>query len=166
MPRLYSGTKSGRCAMIFRFGKVSKSSVFDERKTPLRWLLDAIMMLTFFDAVVIAIATCSYRDSNMMLSTCVHVVIKLTTRCQFEVRSSGVDEVQGKSVYLCRNGRLLSERLSSFSIIIEEEIPQKEDRTVRCVRTPASCRNGTRKFFGRQNGTNKKAPPKKCFFIS
>ncbi len=31
--------------------------------------LDAIMMLTFFDAVVIAIATCSHRDSNMMLST-------------------------------------------------------------------------------------------------
>ncbi len=57
------------------------------KKTPLRCFPDAIMMLTFFDAVVIAIATCSYRDSNMMLSSCVHVVIKLTTCCQFEEMS-------------------------------------------------------------------------------
>ncbi len=70
--------------MIFRAEKAPKNRVFDEKKTPLQWLLDAIMMLTFFDAVVIAIATCSYRDDNMMLSSCVHVVIKLTTCCQFE----------------------------------------------------------------------------------
>ncbi len=76
--------KIGCSAMIFRFGKALKSRVFDERKTPLRCLLDAIMMLTFFDAVVIAIATCSYRDSNMMLSSCVHVVINLATCCQVE----------------------------------------------------------------------------------
>ncbi len=57
--------------------KALKTAFFDERKTPLRCLLDAIMLLTFFDAVVIAIATCSYRDDNMMLSSCVHVVIKL-----------------------------------------------------------------------------------------
>ncbi len=63
------GEKSGRYAMLFRLEKASKNRVFDERKTPLRCLPDAIMMLTFFDAVVIAIATCSYRDSNMMLST-------------------------------------------------------------------------------------------------
>ncbi len=49
--------------------KASKNHFFDKRKTRLRHLLDAIMLLTFFDAVVIAIATCSYRDSNMMLST-------------------------------------------------------------------------------------------------
>ncbi len=49
--------------------KALKSRVFVREKTPLQWLLDAIMLLTFFDAVVIAIATCSYRDSNMMLST-------------------------------------------------------------------------------------------------
>ncbi len=55
--------------MIFRAEKAPKNRVFDEKKTPLQWLLDAIMMLTFFDAVVIAIATCSYRDDNMMLST-------------------------------------------------------------------------------------------------
>ncbi len=55
--------------MLLRFEKTSKNRFFDERKMPLRYLPDAIMMLTFFDAVVIAIATCSYRDSNMMLST-------------------------------------------------------------------------------------------------
>ncbi len=70
--------------MLFRAEKAPKSRVFDEKKMPLQCLLDAIMMLTFFDAVVIAIATCSYRDDNMMLSSCVHVVIKLTTCCQFE----------------------------------------------------------------------------------
>ncbi len=142
----------------------SDTPLFNTKRTTLRCLLDAILMLTFFDAVVIAIRTCCYRDSNMMLSTCVHVVIKLTTRCQFEVRSSGVDKLRGESVYLCRNGRMLSARFSSFSIIIEEEIPQKEDRTVRCVRTPASCRNGTRKFFGRQNGTNKKSTSEEVLF--
>ncbi len=51
------------------FANTSKSSFFDSGKTPLRWLLDAIIMLTFFDAVVIAIRTCCYRDDNMMLST-------------------------------------------------------------------------------------------------
>ncbi len=56
-------------AMFPQSGKASKMRFFDERKTPLQCLLDAIMLLTFFDAVVIAIATCSYRDSNMMLST-------------------------------------------------------------------------------------------------
>ncbi len=64
-----------------RSEKALKNRVFDERKTPLRCLPDAIMMLTFFDAVAIVIATCSYRDSNMMLSTCVHVVIKLAICC-------------------------------------------------------------------------------------
>ncbi|WP_373846508.1 hypothetical protein, partial [Bacteroides heparinolyticus] len=78
------GTKFGCCAMIFRSKKAAEIRFFDARKTPPRCPLDAIMMLTFFDAVVIAIATCSYRDSNMMLSTCVHVVIKLATCCQFE----------------------------------------------------------------------------------
>ncbi len=68
--------------MIFQVEKISKSRFFDEVKTALRCPLDAIMMLTFFDAVVIAIATCSYRDDNMMLSSCVHVVIKLATCCQ------------------------------------------------------------------------------------
>ncbi len=56
-------------AMFPQSGKASKMRFFDERKTPLQCLPDAIIMLTFFDAVVIAIATCSYRDSNMMLST-------------------------------------------------------------------------------------------------
>ncbi len=68
--------------MIFQVEKVSKNRFFDKEKTALRCLLDAIMLLTFFDAVVIAIATCSYRDDNMMLSSCVHVVIKLATCCQ------------------------------------------------------------------------------------
>ncbi len=54
-----------------------KSHLLDAKKTPLQCALDRIMMLTFFDAVVIAIATCSHRDSNMMLSSCVHVVINL-----------------------------------------------------------------------------------------
>ncbi len=76
--------KTGRSAMLFHSGKALKNRFSDKRKMPLQWLLDAIMMLTFFDAVVIAIATCSYRDSNMMLSSCVHVVIKLATCCQFE----------------------------------------------------------------------------------
>ncbi len=70
--------------MIFQVEKISKSRFFDEVKTALRQLLDAIIMLTFFDAVVIAIATCSYRDDNMMLSTCVHVVINLAICCQVE----------------------------------------------------------------------------------
>ncbi len=70
--------------MIFRYEKASENSFSDERNTPLQWLLDAIMMLTFFDAVVIAIATCSYRDSIMLLSSCVHVVINLATCCQVE----------------------------------------------------------------------------------
>ncbi len=78
------GTKFGCCAMIPRSEKVSKIRFFDARETPPQCPLDAIMMLTFFDAVVIAIATCSYRDSNMMLSTCVHVVIKLATCTQVE----------------------------------------------------------------------------------
>ncbi len=52
-----------------RSEKALKNRVFDERKTRLRCPPDAIMMLTFFDAVAIVIATCSYRDSNMMLST-------------------------------------------------------------------------------------------------
>ncbi len=77
-------TKIHRCAMIFQVEKISKSCFFDEVKTALRCPLDAIMMLTFFDAVVIAIATCSYRDDNMMLSTCVHVVINLAICCQVE----------------------------------------------------------------------------------
>ncbi len=77
-------TKRHRCAMIFQVEKISKSCFFDEVKTALRCPLDAIMMLTFFDAVVIAIATCSYRDDNMMLSTCVHVVINLAICCQVE----------------------------------------------------------------------------------
>ncbi len=50
--------------MLFRAEKAPKSRVFDEKKMPLQCLLDAIMMLTFFDAVAIAIATCSYRDDN------------------------------------------------------------------------------------------------------
>ncbi len=95
-------TKSSRCAMIFRYEKARKIASFDDRKTPLRCLLDGVMMLTFFDAVVIAIATCSHRDSNMMLSTCVHVVIKLATCCQFEVLSSGVNQLRGESAYLCK----------------------------------------------------------------
>ncbi len=64
-----SSTKIGRGIIFFQSEKALKNRVFDERKMPLRYLPDAIMMLTFFDAVVIAIATCSYRDSNMMLST-------------------------------------------------------------------------------------------------
>ncbi len=63
------GAKIGGFAMFFRFGRFSKSRVFDERKMPLRCLPDAIVLLTFFDAVVIAIRTCCYRDDNMMLST-------------------------------------------------------------------------------------------------
>ncbi len=102
MPYLCFRTKTGRCAMFSRFGKVAENRFFDERKTPLQRLLDAIMILTFFDAVVIAIATCSHRDSNMMLSTCVHVVIKLATCCQFEVLSSGVNKVRGEGAYLCK----------------------------------------------------------------
>ncbi len=77
-------TKRHRCAMIFQVEKISKSRFFNEVKTALRCPLDAIMMLTFFDAVVIAIATCSYRDDNMMLSSCVHVVINLAICCQVE----------------------------------------------------------------------------------
>ncbi len=66
---MYSYRKNSRHIGLFQSEKIPKSRVFDERKTPLRCLLDAIITLTFFDAVVIAIATCSYRDSNMMLST-------------------------------------------------------------------------------------------------
>ncbi len=84
MPCMCFGVEFGGCAMIFQSGKAPKTRVFGERKTRLRHLPDAIMMLTFFDAVVIAIATCSHRDSNMMLSTCVHVVINLATCCQVE----------------------------------------------------------------------------------
>ncbi len=80
-------TKNGCFSMRFLSGKTLKTSVFDERKTPLRYSPDGIMMLTFFDAVVIAIATCSYRDSNMMLSTCVHVANLITTCTQVEVLS-------------------------------------------------------------------------------
>ncbi len=76
--------KTDAFIVLFQSENTLKNHVFVKRKTPLRCLLDAIMMLTFFDAVVIAIATCSYRDSNMMLSTCVHVVIKLATCCQFD----------------------------------------------------------------------------------
>ncbi len=77
MSDVYFCATNTRYAMFFRFETASKSHVLKERKTPSQYLLDAIIALTFFDAVVIAIATCSYRDSNMMLSTCVHVVIKL-----------------------------------------------------------------------------------------
>ncbi len=62
-------TKNSPSYILFQSERTTKNRFFDERKTPLRRLLDTIMMLTFFDAVVIAIATCSYRDSNMMLST-------------------------------------------------------------------------------------------------
>ncbi len=84
MAGVFLGTKIGRYAMLFQVETVCKNGVLDKEKTALRCLLDAIMLLTFFDAVVIAIRTCCYRDDNMMLSTCVHVVIKLATCCQFE----------------------------------------------------------------------------------
>ncbi len=77
-------TKNSLFGTPFQSEKALKSCFLDERKTRLQCLLDAIMLLTFFDAVAIVIATCSYRDSNMMLSTCVHVVIKSATCCQFE----------------------------------------------------------------------------------
>ncbi len=70
-------TKNSRYASFFRPEKAARSRFFDAKKMPLQHPLDAIIMLTFFDAVVIAIATCSYRDDNMMLSTCVHVAINL-----------------------------------------------------------------------------------------
>ncbi len=70
-------TKNSRYASFFLPEKAAKSRFLDTKKMPLQHPLDAIMMLTFFDAVVIAIATCSYRDDNMMLSTCVHVAINL-----------------------------------------------------------------------------------------
>ncbi len=58
------------CRIVFlNSEKAPQTPVYDKKKTALQCLLDAIMLLTFFDAVVIAIATCSYRDSNMMLST-------------------------------------------------------------------------------------------------
>ncbi len=66
---MYSYRKKQSSHRTFSVRENPESRVFDERKTPLRCLLDAIITLTFFDAVVIAIATCSYRDSNMMLST-------------------------------------------------------------------------------------------------
>ncbi len=69
MPCASSGGKTGRCAMIFRCGNMLENRFFDNKKMPLQRLLDAIMTLTFFDAVAIVIATCSHRDSNMMLST-------------------------------------------------------------------------------------------------
>ncbi len=62
-------TKNSRYASFFRPEKAAKSRFLDAKKMPLQHPLDAIIMLTFFDAVVIAIATCSYRDDNMMLST-------------------------------------------------------------------------------------------------
>ncbi len=68
-PLVCSRTKIGGCAMFFRSEKALKNHVLDERKTPLRCFPDAIMTLTFFDAVAIVIATCCHRDSNMMLST-------------------------------------------------------------------------------------------------
>ncbi len=46
-----------------------KTLTSDYMKTALREPLDTTILLTFFDAVVIVIATCSYRDGNMMLST-------------------------------------------------------------------------------------------------
>ncbi len=76
--------KTDAFIVLFQSENTLKNHVFDKRKMPLQHRLDAITLLTFFDAVVIAIATCSYRDSNMMLSTCVHVVIKLATCCQFD----------------------------------------------------------------------------------
>ncbi len=69
MTRLCFQWKNGAFDMFFHFDEASKNCAFDKRKTALQRLLDAIMMLTFFDAVAIAIATCSYRDDNMMLST-------------------------------------------------------------------------------------------------
>ncbi len=124
--------------MIFRYGKASKKRFFVDRKTPLRRLLDAIMMLTFFDAVVIAIATCSYRDSNMMLSSCVHVVIKLATCCQFEVLSSGVNKVRGESAYLCKKASSPHEdRFSERRHFIREEGKKSEHTSVGL--TCASC---------------------------
>ncbi len=62
-------TRNGGISSFLQSGKVPENRFFGERKMPLRCLPDVFMMLTFFDAVVIAIATCSYRDSNMMLST-------------------------------------------------------------------------------------------------
>ncbi len=60
---------AGLLRNVFSVRKNLEKPFFDERGTPLQCLLDAIMMLTFFDAVVIAIRTCCYRDDNMMLST-------------------------------------------------------------------------------------------------
>ncbi len=58
------------CRIVFlNSEKAPQTPVFDKKKTALQCLLDTFLLLTFFDAVVIAIATCSYRDSNMMLST-------------------------------------------------------------------------------------------------
>ncbi len=76
-------TKNSRYASFFRPEKSAKNRFLDAKKMPLQHPLDAIMMLTFFDAVVIAIATCSYRDDNMMLSTCVHVAINLANATYF-----------------------------------------------------------------------------------
>ncbi len=99
------------------FVRSTEIVISTEEKTPLRCLPDAIMLLTFFDAVVIAIATCSYRDSNMMLSTCVHVVIKLATCCQFEGTSFLVDEEQGEVFCERKNRTLFFElRVSEFGV--------------------------------------------------
>ncbi len=69
MPDVYSYVASIRYGMFFSVRNSLEKSCSQGKKTRLQCLLDVIMMLTFFDAVVIAIATCSYRDSNMMLST-------------------------------------------------------------------------------------------------
>ncbi len=76
-------TKNSRYASFFRPEKAAKNRFFDAKKMPLQHPLDTIMMLTFFDAVVIAIATCSYRDDNMMLSTYVHVAINSANATYF-----------------------------------------------------------------------------------
>ncbi len=121
------GVAFGGCAMIFQSGKAPKIRVFDERKTRLQCLLDAIMSLTFFDAVAIAIATCSYRDDNMMLSSCVHVVINLTTRCQIEVPSLGVDELQRKCFCKRKNRTLFFEFRVSKVLSSEVEMHIKRN---------------------------------------
>ncbi len=118
----FGGGKGGERVFV----RSAKIVIFGEEKKPLQRLLDAIMLLTFFDAVVIAIATCSYRDDNMMLSSCVHVVINLTTRCQVEGASFGVDEVQGKVFYERKNRTLCESHGSGRRI----------EKKLRAVRLP------------------------------
>ncbi len=118
----FGGGKGGERVFV----RSAKIVIFGEEKKPLQRLLDAIMLLTFFDAVVIAIATCSYRDDNMMLSSCVHVVINLTTRCQVEGASFGVDEVQGE-VFCERKNRTLCESHGSG---------KRAEKKLRAVRLP------------------------------